>query len=230
MDLKQESRRRKTLSVTRAWQIGGMAQKEQEKCGWGNAALAQLAVRRFEGIGSAAILLQLVRLHDRWSIKQAQLADRIGVKLRDLPNLLAFDASPAERREMASNPAIRRRVSKRLKLQQQIFAEIKAGNLSGYRVRERVSELRKRHAYLWSSGSQKVLVLRAHRATRERIIAFIDTLRAAKRGVLRSAGKIGQDEKTVMGELMHEIDCKLESLLAMLALLDCQPDAAAKNS
>ncbi|GMV83634.1 MAG: hypothetical protein AMXMBFR7_48180 [Planctomycetota bacterium] len=220
MDLKQESRRRKTLSVTRAWKIGGLAKKEQKKAGWGSSVLEQLAARSFKGIDCAAILLQLVRLHDRWSIKQAQLADRIGVKVRDLPNLLAFDASPAERREMETNPAIRRRVGKRLKLQRQIFAEIEAGELTGFRVRERISTLRKQHANLWPVGSQKVLRLRGHRAACEQIEAFRSAMKASKSALLRDASKVSKDVKNAIGELMFEIEGKLEALVAKVKLLD----------
>lgn len=218
-----------SLSATRAWKIGGMAKQEQEKASWGRKVLQQLAARGFEGVGSAAYLLLMVRLHDRWSYEKAREAERIGVKVRDLPNLLAFDASPAERRQLESDPAVRQRVEERLKLQRQVFAEIEAGELAGNQVRERVSALRKQHAALWPAGSQKLLKLRSHRATREKTLVFLNELKSSKGILLHEAGKVSQDEKRSLGELMQEIESMLKSLVAKVALLDRQSDSAAQN-
>ncbi|MCW8129372.1 MAG: hypothetical protein KIS92_03225 [Planctomycetota bacterium] len=220
----RNSHMREAVSVSRAWKVGGLAKKEQEKAGWGNGVLLQLAARRFEGLGSAAILLQMVRLNDRWPLEKAQEADRVGVKLRDLPNLLAFDASPAERREMGTNPAIRQRVEKRLRLQQQVFAEIEAGELKGNQVRERVAAIRKQHPDLWPAGSQKLLALRDHRATRERTVAYLDALKSSKALLLRDAGKISPELQHSMHEQVRAIEGLLGSFVAQVALLDRQSD------
>lgn len=217
------------LTVTRAWKIGGLARKEREQAGWGNAVLEQLAARGFEGIGSAAFLLLFVRLHDRWPVEKAREAERIGVKLRDLPNLLAFDGSPAERRQLESDPAVRQRVEERLRLQEQIFAEIEAGTLRGNQVRERVAALRKQHANLWPAGSQKMLALRDHRATRERTEAYLGALKSSKTLLLRDAGRVSREMQRSMREQVRAIEGQLASFVAQVALLDRQSETSGQN-
>lgn len=206
-----------------------MAKQEQEKAGWGKKILEQLAAQRFEGIGSAAILLQTVRLRDRWPFEKAQEADRIGVKVRDIPNLLAFDASPAERRQIETNPKVRMRVEKRLKLQLQVFQEIEAGKLAGNQVRERVAALRKQHANLWPAGSQKLLALRDHRATRERTEAYLVALKSSKVLLLRDAGRVSQELQHSIGEQLRGIEGLLGSFVAQVALLDRQAETTGQN-
>lgn len=216
------SHKKEVMSVTRAWQIGGLAKKEQEKAGWGNGVLQQLAARQFEGIGSAAILLQTVRLKDRWPFEKAREVERIGGKFREVPHLLTFDASPAERRQLETNPLIRQRVEKRLKLQQQVFAEIEAGKLSGNQIRERVAALRKQYSDLWPAGSQKLLTLRDHRATRERTDAYLGALKSSKALLLRDAGKVSRELQQSLNEQVHAIEGLLGSFVAQVALLDRQ--------
>lgn len=208
------------MTFVKAHEIGQKYHGAKKAAGWGSKAGKWLAAQGIDGVHSEANLDQYERMYLRWPRSKAELADSLGISIRYAVNLVAFDPTPEEVEAKKTDDALRLQVEEKLELQDQLFRDIKAGLVKGNQIRKRISMLRKLHANLLSPGEHRLLSLRDHRATRDKIKVLIEHLRASKALLLQDSGRVSPELQKSLNDQLKAVEGQLEALTALLKLLD----------